>query len=329
MRGTALLWLVASATVRADGSSDAAWRAGLDAYRAKDYAKACPLLQKAADAASTNGDAWADLGLCEHRRGNTQASIHASYLAVRYGAEETRKAAYFNLSLAGADIAPEPAANACSEIEVPKELGCAKRVAACSYVYQDLQSNYLDKRSSGLLFERCDGTCPEQSRYGWKCGSDGASDCWEPDITLVNESTGRGHSSYPPWSCQESPAVAARALACIAKKGANKKACEKKACAEAKRLQKDDAALKSRWTELQYELDRWDASHSCQSCSWSTNKTTCGVVSIDPCLNRAGVVCTTKVSSGDDLSGYSETSSTSEAQEIELTFAPSTQYAPP
>jgi Flp pilus assembly protein TadD len=92
--------LVSASPTSADAPRSA-WARGIALFKQTRYDEACSLLAQAAAQTPTNGAIWGDLGLCEFKRGNTAASIHASLLAVRHGDERVRKSAYFNLYLAG------------------------------------------------------------------------------------------------------------------------------------------------------------------------------------------------------------------------------------
>jgi hypothetical protein len=79
--------------------ASADWRKALSLYKRKKLDLACPLFESAAKAKRNNGAIWGDLGLCELKRGRIPESVHASYLAIRFGSEGVRKAAHFNLHL--------------------------------------------------------------------------------------------------------------------------------------------------------------------------------------------------------------------------------------
>ena len=73
----------------------------LKAYRAHDFATACPLFRQVAEARPRDAGNWADLGLCLLKAGNTAEGIEVSTRALKL-ADETgdaaaRKAAAYNL----------------------------------------------------------------------------------------------------------------------------------------------------------------------------------------------------------------------------------------
>lgn len=305
MRSTSLFLLLVTLPALAQ-TPDNDWKAGLASFRARDYSRACPLLLKAAEAAATNGAIWADLGLCELKRGKKEESIHASNLAVRYGDEKVRRSAYFNLGLAGVNLVPQGVARdgGCVPLEPPRELACTRRVTACGHSFAQPGYTYVEGRSSGLLLLPCgEGSCPTQSPYGGHCVGLGDDRCREPSIVLASELTLRGVGSTPAWTCEESGAVESRSLECQSKKGADEKTCSKKACADAVRWQKQARASRAEWKELEEELESWDSLNECKSCAETTTKTQCTVVSIDPCSGRAGTVCTEESISRDTRMG--------------------------
>ncbi len=73
------------------------------AFRARDYDTASATWRQALTLAPNDAPTWADLGLCEYKRSRMTESLAASRRAVALGDLAVRKAAYFNLALAGAD----------------------------------------------------------------------------------------------------------------------------------------------------------------------------------------------------------------------------------
>src|SRR5262245_19232345 len=80
------------------------------AFRARDYEHACALDREVTEKNPTNAEAWSALGLCLHRMdkvANRDAAIAAARRAIEFGRETTRKSAYSNLALFGAEgVAP-------------------------------------------------------------------------------------------------------------------------------------------------------------------------------------------------------------------------------
>jgi hypothetical protein len=122
--------LSAATTLAAPPSAREAWRQALGFFKQKRFDAACPLFESAATSEKTNGAIWADLGLCELKRGNSGASVHASLLAARYGTEKVRKNAYFNLNLAEYRF-PLPGQQ-CAEVSAVSEAECAESIFACT-----------------------------------------------------------------------------------------------------------------------------------------------------------------------------------------------------
>lgn len=77
----------------------------------------------------SNAALWGDLGLCEHKHDNYPASIQASHLAVRFGNNALRNAAYYNLGLAASTTRLD--SEGCREIRSPAEFGCKKSTFVC------------------------------------------------------------------------------------------------------------------------------------------------------------------------------------------------------
>ncbi|WP_342375397.1 hypothetical protein NVS55_29445 [Myxococcus stipitatus] len=300
----ALSLLFAASALAQPAGSD--WEAGLSLYRAKDYARACPLLRKAAEAAGPQGEPWADLGLCELKRGRKAESIRASQLAVRHGDEKTRKAAYFNLGLAGVSLAPKDVKNsrACVPLTLPNELECKQRFVVCGQTHDWYGYAYFEERTSELLILPCDGgDCPTQIPADPDCAGPSSEKCSMARIELSSERVHRGMGSTPAWSCTESSAVESRAMACAQKKGANEAACMKTACDEARRWQRAEESSRAEWTELQEELESWDSLHECKTCYEGRTQTECTLVSLNPCTGRAGAVCREQRSARDTRIG--------------------------
>ncbi|ADO69130.1 tetratricopeptide repeat protein [Stigmatella aurantiaca] len=327
MRSVLVLVLLVTTPALAQ-ALDSDWKAGLAFYRAKNYARACPLLLKAAEAASTHGAIWADLGLCELKRGKKAESIRASNLAVRYGDEKIRESAYFNLGLVGVNLAPQGVVSdgTCVPIEPPKELACAQRITGCGHTIQLPGYTYREEQRAGLLIVHCDdGTCPAQSPFGGHCVIQRDDSCPEPSIVLVSGETSRGPGATPEWTCEASGAVELRAQECQSKKGADAKMCARKACKAAIRWRKEAPASRAEWKELHEELEGWASINECKACAEFTRKTQCTVVSIDPCSGRAGTVCTLQETTRDV--GLEESASAN-AQSKTLVQEQSFQAAP-
>jgi hypothetical protein len=58
----------------------------LKLFKAGRFDVSCPMYEAIAGAKATDGAAWADLGLCEFRRGrHAESARRATLLALRYG----------------------------------------------------------------------------------------------------------------------------------------------------------------------------------------------------------------------------------------------------
>jgi hypothetical protein len=106
----------------------------LELYRAGKLDEACPAFQKMAEEKRNDGAAWADLGLCELKRGHLSEGRAATARALHYGNKKVRAGAAFNWSRYVKD---EPATEGCAWAEPEPGLECAKRYWACA----DRESN--------------------------------------------------------------------------------------------------------------------------------------------------------------------------------------------
>jgi hypothetical protein len=107
------------------------FRAGLAAYRSGQLEVACSLFERVVNRQPRNGAAWADLGLCERRRGNSRRAIQASIRAVRHGARRIRLNASYNLWQLGVTARLPEKAGQCSELRAPVGLGCSSALNVC------------------------------------------------------------------------------------------------------------------------------------------------------------------------------------------------------
>ncbi len=150
-------------------------QSALQLYRSGDYDRACPRFEAVTRRRPQDGAAWADLAMCEERRGKRKKARRANMLAVRWGNEQTRKNAYLSLwrmnegvklpSLPDA-ASPKPGAEGpqgCLALRPAPELGCTDEVRACVY-----GSRGLGARGAGhniyVKLEPCEGRCELQLR---------------------------------------------------------------------------------------------------------------------------------------------------------------------
>lgn len=130
--GLAGLFCVSAGAALDTAAAD--WRKALALYKQKQFDRACPLFEAAATAKKDNGAIWGDLGLCQLKRGETDASVRASLLAVRFGNDKVRLAAYYNLRKAEFAVAlPKD----CALLPSTAGLGCEKSVAVCSKYWEN------------------------------------------------------------------------------------------------------------------------------------------------------------------------------------------------
>lgn len=107
------------------------WRAGLAAYRAGRLGIACARFEQAVKRQPKNGATWADLGLCERRRGNVQRAVEASIRAVRYGERRVRLNASYNLWQLGVEAPLPDEVGQCLELRAPDGLECNTALNVC------------------------------------------------------------------------------------------------------------------------------------------------------------------------------------------------------
>lgn len=270
------------------------WQEGLSLYRAGDYARACPLLRKVAEAAGTQGEPWADLGLCELKWGRRAESLRALNLAARYGDEKTRKAAYSSLGLAGVNLVPQTArgALACAPLTVPNELECKQQFAVCGLDHGWMGYHFFKGRRFELLIFPCrEVGCPKQIPDPKSCAATFLGECLAASIELFSEQEFLGDGATPAWSCMESSAVRSRAVQCELAQGVSVAECMRTACAEAQSWQKAPKDSREEWTKLKEELEQWDSIKKCELCYERTTQTQCTLVSLNPCTGQAGAVC--------------------------------------
>jgi len=150
-------------------------------YREKDYARACPKYEAAAQLAPDRGDLWADLGLCLFKSGNKEKAKEAEIKAIETGSKEVRLHAYYNLSKIGVNLAIPQAG--CTEWPCSRE-GCSRPLTVCRYEEHCLSGTGLSMESSGL------GFCPNASDakvYQLSC-NDNAASCFGIELESVERS---------------------------------------------------------------------------------------------------------------------------------------------
>jgi len=141
-------------------------------YRRGDDKRACALFEAQTRRQPQDGAAWAELALCEEKRGKREKARHANMLAIRWGNEQTRKNAYFNLwrMKEGVDLSPfdslRESANGsrkCLALRAASELACTAEVRACAYGRRGLGA-----RGAGhniyVRLDPCEGSCELQLR---------------------------------------------------------------------------------------------------------------------------------------------------------------------
>lgn len=126
----ALAPMTANSTLRSRSASDD-WRDGVAACRGGRLAAACALFERVVQVQPRNGAAWADLGLCERRRGNVRRAVKASIRAVRHGGRQVRLNASYNLWRLGVAAPLPEEAGQWGELRAPRGLGCSATLNVC------------------------------------------------------------------------------------------------------------------------------------------------------------------------------------------------------
>jgi hypothetical protein len=282
------------------------WRTALALYKKKQYEAACPLFASVAQSQPKNGAVWGDLGLCELKRNTPEslaASVHASRLAVRFGDERVRKAAYYNLGLA--EVKESLPDEGCTMISAPSEAACTKTAAVCTKTW----------RTSGTVYQSYGGvaflarTAAEAERLRDEFPDlDPSADAIRTGVSLyegAENSCGSWCAGHA-WQSDDSSLVMKQALACEQKQrgplaGAidvcvarGKRCSDILGCAEAILSHTEDSpAVAREWARLRGKCEK-----ECTAGANSDPETTCTVVHVDACRGYAGVVCSTPKSGG-------------------------------
>jgi len=291
--------LVWSAGSVADGAKGSTWARGLELYKQSKFAAACPLFARAAASAPENGAIWADLGLCELRRGDRPASIHASLLAARFGNERVRKNAYFNLYLAGYALElPEE----CAALgDPPTELACDAPAFACT---ADWHAYGSAEGTNGAVAVFASSANEARAGRNDMTSSAGASG---PGAVALSEARLCFHTwcELNGWRCDDSAVVGRRTSACFERAlGPPPKdlcvqpspacdqfqKCQRESCAAAENAIVSSPGAKP-WPSVVREHDERIA--NCVGGCVEGDTLSCSVVVVDPCQNRIGYVCST------------------------------------
>jgi tetratricopeptide (TPR) repeat protein len=106
----------------------------------KDYAKACPMLKKVAEAAPKEGSGWAELGACLVLQKKNKDATAASLKAINLENADARHTAYLTLSLVGVEkklpsAQPDEEKARCGS--VASNAGCKTPVIVCNTATAD------------------------------------------------------------------------------------------------------------------------------------------------------------------------------------------------
>jgi len=296
--------LLVATSVRADQPDwRALWKRALSEFKKKNYEAACPLFASAAEAQPKNGAVWGDLGLCYVKLGGAASSIHASRLAAHFGNEAVRKAAYYNLGLAGDRVTlPD---GGCDEVPSSEEAQCKKSLFACTKSWS----------GSGIVFYQS-GTVAFFGRTQAEAqeGSDGMREL-DPDASSIaaglalfeehSNSCGSWCDMHA-WETTGGSAVQKQVEACLEKRKGpyrgppdpcvreGKRCTEFRECAE---------AILSHAGDIPAIAREWDRMHTkcvteCDSNDDGAPRPECRVVYADACRGHLGVVCETRKEHG-------------------------------
>jgi hypothetical protein len=277
------------------------WRKALALFKKKEFDAACPLFESAARAQPRNGAIWGDLGLCEVKRGTGEsmaASVHASRLAIRFGDERVRKAAYYNLGLASER--ESLASDGCTVLSAPPEAECSQTAVACTkrwttsgIVYQQFGTVAFVALTEGEAKTACDAVSeldphPDATDAGIileegsenSCGSWCAGHFWqtEDSSALVKQAVACSEGRRGPLS--------GRLDLCIAQ---GKRCTDIYACIEAVVSHAGESEAVAR----EYDKLLGQCQRDCTANEATSPPTSCGIVHVDPCRRRVGVVCST------------------------------------
>jgi hypothetical protein len=273
-----------------------AWRRGLVLLKQKKFDAACELIASAANAEQTTATIWADLGLCELKRGHADAAVHASLLAARFGDERTRKNAYFNLNLASYEV--DIPGEACGPVSVAPEAACTAPLFACTKNWQQYGTAEGDSGTVAVFDTDLEGARTQTE-----------------DASFAGEATGNAldlsesHAcfftwcGFHGWECDSSPVVSKRVEACYVKQHGpmpkdlclrpsalceSFQKCSEGVCAQANAAISGAPGAKH-WPAVEREYDRSQA--ACMADCREGETLSCSVVYVDPCQSRIGYVC--------------------------------------
>jgi hypothetical protein len=298
------LVLLAAALVPGSGWAEEAawrgqWRTALALYKKKQFDAACPLFESVAQAQPKNAAVWGDLGLCELKRGTAEsesASIHASRMAVRFGDERIRKAAYYNLGLASVkESLPD---DACTTLSAPGEAQCPRSGVVCVKSWQT-SGRVFRTSGSVALFARTQADA-ERQRDDFS-ELDPELDNLQSGVVLYRESENSCGTwcAANAWQGQDSSLVMRQAMACDQKQkgplpgppdlcvSGGKRCSDIIECVQSVLSHESDSPPIAReWGRMRQKCES-----ECTAGADSSPSPTCSVVHVDACRGYVGVVC--------------------------------------
>ena len=320
-----LLLLPACEAVAAE-PRESLWTRALRLYKQGRHEQACPLFEQVVRKAPGNGTAWADLGLCEARRGRAPEAIRANLEAVRLGNRRTRLNAYFNLDALGvrqplprADDAHSFSWLACGELSLPEPLRCGHPLWACTDFHAPLGSMGGVTGTVAMFGPHGEWAREIERREGFYPGDDfGPGIVYLSSVETCFQWKCRAHNPW--WSCGSSSLVRERASACFEKQTSRKPRLGMRCIASDCSDQDVDFVCEEAPEVCQAQGDIWDRCHqeaclaamdaldgnkarwpevleekqanntACDECV-DKDATTCEVIVADACNQRIGYVC--------------------------------------
>jgi len=302
--------------VRADEpNSRTLWKRALAEFKKKNYEVACPLFLSAVEAQPKNAAIWGDLGLCYVKLGAMGTSIHASRLAAHLGNDAVRKAAYYNLGLAGDSVTLPN--ESCEKLSSTPESQCKKPVFVCTKSWSGSGSVFYQS-GKVAFFGRTIAEAHD--------GADGMREL-DPDANSIGAglALSEEHSNscgtwcdMHAWESTNETPIQKQASACDDKRKGPYPGPPDPCLWQGKRCDgmfecarnviwhaADTPAIAREW-----ERERSQCVSECTSNSDEAPRPACRVVYADACRGRIGAVCETPKESGEG--------STLVASELEL-----------
>lgn len=261
-------------------------------YRAGKYDQACPLFEKLAQTAKTDGSLWADYSLCEWKRGGSSWNMEwSAHKAFRFGDERTRKNALFNLHQAERRAQLPP-------------LNAPQPMVVCAYGSTDSDCPNAPPIWMCVVPWNHQGSGGGESgtRIAFGADTDELVSVMRgdevPDSSVDLEFTDEafcGWCEAHAWDCASSRVVQPEFDKCVARsKGVDGGdfACLQTVCDKAQRAYEEDRSI---WPAAADEIKK--AHEQCRNCGVQEERE-CEILVVDTCQRRVGYYCTSKTGHG-------------------------------